>query len=242
MDKLNTQFRHFIRSAFSTLEGQRKFKGITVNKELAAMGIPDLSEERQITNPLSCGESTNRLCWLLTGDEMKDILTSADTADISDDEAMFSELRDMMHIAPGNILVRINIVGPGAGHAYLFLSEERKTLFDRIDGYIYQSNVAVNPGNIFGIKDWISDVKSERLISLPWHFRELQDKLLGLSWSEPATPVEFYDENYMLSDKTMTAAVISDLRKISKGSLKVIFRWKRASLETLVQNLATVGL
>lgn len=68
---------------------------------------------------MSCGESANRMCQIFTGSTMGDIVTNVNSVNLADSNQVQRALQDMRKM-PGYILVRINIIGGGAGHAHLF--------------------------------------------------------------------------------------------------------------------------
>lgn len=213
MDPLHDQFRKCVTFAWKNLAGQQAFNNIKIDHELKAVLPEEFSIEGQITKPLSCGESANRICELLTGGSMGDIMTNPATVDLASLDAVKKSLAEATATA-GYVIVRINISGGGAGHAYVWLSVGRDA-GTPLDGYIYQTNVAVHVNSAFGLQQWINDAKSTRLVHLPMHLQELREQLCGLKTEDGPgkIPIALYQKQFMLSDKHLRLDEAFDLYK-----------------------------
>lgn len=217
MDEFHNYFRMVIDTAWRNLAGQQAFKDVAIDFDMASWGVEEFSLENQILNKMSCGVSANRMCELLTNNPMKDIMTNAKAVNLADTIDVKLALTAIQK-NPGYSLVRINVSGGGAGHAYIFLSFNRKPV-DPIDGYIYQTNVGCDKSNAFGLNDWIKDPQSSETVNLPSHLKDLATHLCGVEWSEDSMKAsEFYQSNYMLSGNTLKDYVRSDIEKQSTQS------------------------
>jgi hypothetical protein len=105
-----------------------------VNVELAVALPDEFSPRGQITAPMSCGASANRLCEILRGNSLQDYTCSPDAIRLSETDRVTEALKAMRGIE-GYFLVRINVIGGGAGHRYVFLSAQRKSN-DSVSGFI----------------------------------------------------------------------------------------------------------
>ncbi|HUA99451.1 MAG TPA: hypothetical protein VMA34_14065 [Terracidiphilus sp.] len=232
-DALHDDLRHTIRLCWKSLRGQEVFKAIQVNQELAAMCPEEFSVRGQITATLSCGSSANRLCEILVGKELSDYVKSPDAIDAGDSDKLSKAMLAMKQ-ADGYVLVRINVMGGGAGHSYVWVSRERHANGD-LKGYIYQTNVGCHKDSAFDLIMWIDDEKSEVEVDLAKHFSEI---VKGFQLAPGFT----YQEKYMLSDKALKQDELADLKAKSKGSDAANFRvmWSPVVLTKALANLLAI--
>jgi hypothetical protein len=242
MDPLHDQFRKVVAYAWRNLAGQQAFNNIKIDHELKAVLPEEFSIENQIQKPLSCGESANRMCELFTGESLGDIMTNPDNVDLADFNKVKKAL-DEMAATTGYVIVRINISGGGAGHAYIWLSVSRKE-GSPMDGYIYQTNVAIHMNSAFGLQQWINDAKSSRLVHLPFHLQELREKLCGIKSDDGPghIPIRLYEDNYMLSDKHLRVDEAFDLYKgvRDRTQAKVKFVWSPVNMAVFREFFKTI--
>jgi len=223
-DALHEDLRHTIRLCWKSLRGEQEFKDVTFNAETERMWKehPDWFEKEddfslrgQIVATWACGSSANRLCEILAGKTLGDVTTNPDGVDLSD-AAKLSQAMQQMKAAEGYVLVRINVVGGGAGHAYIFLSKEHHA-GEELKGYLYMTNVGCYKKSAFDLIAWIGDKKSEIEVDLGKHFSEI---VKGFKQAAGFT----YQEKYMLSDKALTQGELMDLRDKSKSAQAASFR------------------
>ncbi len=214
-DTLHEDLRHTIRLCWKSLRGQEVFKAISVNLELAEMCPKEFSPRGQITAPMICGSSADRLCEILAGNKLGDYMTNADAVDLSETERV-SKAMQAMKQTNGYVLVRINVLGGGAGHSYVFLSKKRVS-GEELKGFIYQTNVGCDQGSAFDLIAWIDDEKSEVEVELAKHFSEI---VKGFKLAPGFT----YQEKYMLSDKALKDYELSALKAKSGSSDAAKFR------------------
>jgi hypothetical protein len=225
MDKIHQIFRNCITQAWSSLAGRQALKNQEINEDLLKYLPNEFSVKKQIENRMSCGESANRMCQILTGSTMGDIVSNANSVDLADDNKVQHALQSMRKM-PGHILVRINIIGGGAGHAYIFLTVARM-INDPLKGYIYQTNVGVSVSTAFNLKQWIDDCKSSEIVKLPDHLEELKE-LCGIGVDPiKKAPSRVYEKRFMQSNKPLTLKDGLELNKVVAygGRSRVKFLW-----------------
>jgi len=232
-DALHDDLRHTIRLCWKSLRGQEVFKAIKVDKDLAAAMPEEFSARGQITATMSCGSSANRLCEILVGKDLSDYVKSPDAIDLSEGGRLSTAMLAMRQ-TDGYVLVRINVIGGGAGHSYIFLSQQRKA-GEELKGYIYQTNVGCYFKSAFDLIAWIDDEKSEIEVDLAKHFSEI---VKGFQLSPGFT----YQEKYMLSDKALRQDEMADLKDKSKGADAARFRimWTPVVEATAEANLLAI--
>ncbi|HZP03576.1 MAG TPA: hypothetical protein VFB43_01660 [Terracidiphilus sp.] len=232
-DALHEDLRHTIRLCWKSLRGQEVFKAIEVNQELAAMCPEEFSAHGQITATMACGSSANRLCEILAGKELKDYSTNPDAIDPSNSDSI-SKCMLAMKQNEGYVLVRINVVGGGAGHSYIFLSNQHHA-GEALKGYIYQTNVGCHKDSAFDLITWIDDKKSETEVDFATHLSEI---VKGFKLAAGFT----YQEKYMLSDKALKQDELADLKAKSAGAgaAKFLLMWSPVVLKTAQENLLAI--
>ncbi|HTW81076.1 MAG TPA: hypothetical protein VME23_16125 [Terracidiphilus sp.] len=197
-DPLHKQLCHTIRlccpksfsSGAQAEKGLKALRDVTLTKDDLEMSEWEYWKSA-ITGLWSCGESAPRLCQILAGSPMSDYISNKDAIKLSDDKRL-SEALDTMKKTSGYFVVRINEVEGGAGHSYIFLSEERKPGED-LKGYIYQTNIGIKAG--FDLLEWIDDPKSQVEVNLDAH-------LHGLIEGFKVGPLATYRREYMLTSQT----------------------------------------
>jgi hypothetical protein len=241
-DALHEDLRHTIRLCWKSLRGQGVFKAIEFNPETEKMWKEhpeffekedDFTQRGQIVATVACGSSANRLCEILAGNSLSNITTSPDAVNLSD-AGRLSEAMLQMRGTDSYVLVRINVLGGGAGHSYIFLSNEHHAGHE-LKGYIYQTNVGCHKKSAFDLITWINDKKSEIEIDLAKHLSEIAK---GFRLSAGFT----YQEKYMLSDKALTQEELSSLQEKSKSNDAARFRimWIPVIRATASENLLAI--
>lgn len=232
-DTLHEDLRHTIRLCWKSLRGQEVFKAISVNLELAAMLPQEFSAHGQITAPMICGSSADRLCEILAGNKLSDYMNNADALDLSETERLSKAMLAMKQTA-GYVMVRINVLGGGAGHSYVFLSKKRSGGED-LKGFIYQTNVGCDSGSAFDLIGWIDDEKSAVEVELAKHFSEI---VKGFKLA----PGFAYQEKYMLSDKALKDYELAALKAKATGNDAARFRimWLPVVEATASANLLAI--
>ncbi|MBB4128583.1 hypothetical protein GGR77_003913 [Xanthomonas translucens] len=241
MDTLHVILRHVVLRAWENLAGQQAFKGVAIDHGMASWGLAEFSVENQIRNKMACGTSATRLCEILAGTPMSDIMTNASAVALVDGKAPLQALEEM-RAAEGYLIVRINVIGGGAGHSYVFLSKQRRS-GDALLGYIYQTNVGCHVSNAFGLNDWVADAKSCNEVDLEWHLCALATQLCGIGNPKDMTPDGFYQEAYLLSSKSMHAGDTSEILKMAaqEGTrAKVRFMWAPVGVEAAMKRLSAI--
>ena len=232
-DALHDDLRHTIRLCWKSLRGQEVFKSIEVNQELAAMCPEEFSAHGQITATMACGSSANRLCEILAGKELKDYSINPDAIDPGNSESISKGMLAMKQ-NEGYVLVRIGLIGGGAGHSYIFLSNQHHA-GEELKGCIYQTNVGCHKDSAFDLIAWVDDKKSEVEVNLVTHLSEI---VKGFKLSAGFT----YQEKYMLSDKALKQDELADLKAKSTGAEAAKFRllWSPVVLKTAQDNLLAI--
>lgn len=234
-DSLHEDVRHTIRLCWKSLRGQQVFKAITVDMELAAACPQEFSPHGQISAPMICGSSADRLCEILVGNKLSDYMTNPDAVDLSETERLSKAMLAMKQ-CDGYVLVRINVLGGAAGHSYIFLSKKRAT-GEELKGFIYQTNVGCDQKSAFDLIAWIDDKKSEVEVELARHFSEI---VKGFKLAPGFTN----QEKYMLSDKALKEYELTDLKAKAATADAARFRimWLPVVEKTASANLLAIRL
>lgn len=232
-DSLHEDLRHTIRLCWKSLRGQEVFKAISVDQDLAAALPQEFSVRGQITAPMICGSSADRLCEILAGNNLANYMTSADAIWLSETERVSKALLAMKQ-TDGYLVVRINVVGGSAGHSYAFLSKKRVG-GDELKGFIYQTNVGCDAASAFDLIKWIDDDKSEVEVELGKHFSEI---VKGFKLAPGFT----YQEKYMLSDKALKEYELTALKDKAASTDAARFRimWLPVVEATASANLLAI--
>ncbi|MBN6102369.1 hypothetical protein JR064_09345 [Xanthomonas sp. CFBP 8703] len=241
MDTLHVILRHVVLRAWENLAGQQAFKGVVIDREMMSWGVAEFSLENQIRNKMACGTSATRLCEILAGTPMSDIMTNPKAVPLIDGKAPLQALEEMRAVE-GHLIVRINVIGGGAGHSYVFLSKQRSG-GDDLQGYIYQTNVGCHVSNAFGLNDWVADAKSLQEVDLAWHLCALATRLCGIGNPKDMTPDGFYQDAYMLSSKSMHEGDTSEILKMAaqEGTrAKVRFMWAPVDVDAAMRRLSAI--
>jgi hypothetical protein len=222
VDVLNQLIRQTIISVWPDVTRRAQFRGINVEDMkslLFNMGSTSVTAvlEEILEAGWPCWESADRLCALLTGETLSK--NASQGIDVTDDESLRRAYAAMMQ-SRGYLLARINVIGEGVGHAYIFVSQLREKATSPLEGYLYQTNVGVR-GHTFDLVNWVNDAKSKESVSLPGHLAQLQAQLIGKfqssEGSEVAVPAQrgrVYDENYMLSTDPLPESHRTKIRDI----------------------------
>ncbi len=160
-DPLNESLRHTIVTAWSNADAMLRFKNIDdeiveVSMLVDNWGRTKLEYLKQA--PMGCGDSAPRMCEILTGDGLRD--TPSSGIDIADNARMKQAFLEMQQTR-GYFVVRIDVIGKGVGHAYVFLSANRTSARDPLEGFIYQTNIGPEAENRFDLIEWVNDKKSD---------------------------------------------------------------------------------
>jgi len=233
-DPLHDDLRHTIRLCWKSLRGQEVFKAIQVNQELAAMMPDEFSPRGQITATMSCGDSANRLCEILVGQQLSDYIKSPDAIRLNETEKLTKAMAAMKQTG-GYVLVRINVLGGGAGHSYIFLTKQRRA-GEELAGYIYQTNVGCHKDSAFDLIAWIDDSKSNVEVNLAKHFSEI---VKGFQIAPGFT----YQAQYMLSDKALTQKELLEMKEKSKNpeqAARFCIMWQPVVEATASANLLAI--
>jgi hypothetical protein len=149
-----------------------------------------------------------------------------------------------MFKASGYLLVRLNVYTKGVSHAFIFLSRERAKASSPLEGYIYQTNIALGAANNFDLIDWVNDQKSSGLVSLPGYITELQAQFTGLrqtSADAPKVPLQasrVYDQDFSLTTKPLSPGLTDSINKLAENQIiKSFMSWKPVNRDTAVRNL-----
>ena len=218
-DALDTEICHTIRLCWLNTAGLKSLKNLNPDPGLlAAMGQTE--EEFIQGGTWGCGDSASRICLLLTGDEMGNYRTAADSVDIADANRVKKAINDM-RFATGCIATRINILGgqSGSGHSYVFLGLNRESTSEPLDGHIYQTNIGCEAQ--FDLLNWINDAKFGTLVNLETHLNSLGAALA-------TTPAVSYEQLYMLTGTSLTQTEVT--RKTNNPVEGVRFMWRQVDL------------
>ena len=157
--------------------------------------------------PMGCGDSAPRLCEILIGDGLRETPNSG--IDISDNARMKQAFLEMQKTL-GYFAVRIDVIGKGVGHAYVFLSTNRTSVGNPLEGYVYQTNIGPEAENRFDLIEWVNDKKSSEKVFLPGYLLEIQAQLAGFLIGSDGRRVELnrraakiYEQNFLLTGKTL---------------------------------------
>ncbi|ARE38878.1 hypothetical protein RGUI_0737 [Rhodovulum sp. P5] len=242
MDPVHEALRRCVLHAWTNLAGQQAFKNVAIDQNLIDWKIEGMATaNEQISARLSCGDSANRMCEILSGSAMANIKSAdnANAVDLSDDQRVLGALRSMKSL-PGYILVRINVSGGAAGHAYIFLSLDRGTN-DPLTGHIYQTNVGIHRDTAFGLKQWVEDPKSQTVVDLAEHFEELRS-LCGIGDGPHTLPNLVYEKQFTLTDtplKLSDALGIQSARQTGNPA-SVSFMWTPMNGSVLYKNVVKI--
>lgn len=236
-DPLNEALRHTIIAAWSSADAMMRFKNL--DNAMVEMGMEldnrPLSKKLEYLKeaPMGCGDSAPRLCEILIGNGLTETPTSG--INIADNERM-KEAFLAMQKTLGYFLVRIDVIGKGVGHAYVFLSANRASARSPLDGYSYQTNVGPEAQNRFDLIEWVNDKKSSEKVFLPGYLLEIQAQLAGFLLDSSGTKrtelnrraAEIYEQNYLLSDKKLGDAdrQKAELAPVTDGGVTVKILWR----------------
>ncbi|HXF26447.1 MAG TPA: hypothetical protein VN610_04200 [Bryobacteraceae bacterium] len=230
-DPLNKALHHTIRAAWSSADAMMRFKSL--DNEMVELGMTldgkPLSQKLAYLKeaPMGCGDSAPRLCEILIGDGLRE--TPSSGIDLTDNARMKEAFLAMQKTVP-YFLVRIDVIGKGVGHAYVFVSGQRKSAKSPLDGYIYQTNVGPEAENRFDLIEWVNDKKSEEKVFLPGYLLEIQAQLAGYLMNGSGERTEFttraakiYEQNYLLSGKELSEsdAAKANAAPTAAGGVKV---------------------
>jgi hypothetical protein len=240
MDPVHEAFRRCVLHAWTNFAGQQAFKNVAINQNLIDWQVEGMATvEEQISARQSCGDSANRMCEILSGSSMSDIMENRETVDLADTVRVAGALQSMRSL-PGYILVRINVSGGGAGHAYIFLSQDRATN-DPVKGHIYQTNVGIHRDTAFGIKEWIDDPKSREIVDLAQHLEELK-ALCGLGDGPKKLPSTAYGNQFTLSSRPLKSSDALSLQRerVEGRQSSVRFLWSPMNGSALYKNIIKI--
>ncbi len=246
-DPLNESLRHAIITAWSNADAMLRFKGLDDEGITIGMMVDDWKRSKLDylkQAPMGCGDSAPRMCEILIGDGLRD--TPSSGINIADNARMKQAFLEMQQ-ARGYFVVRIDVIGKGVGHAYVFLSTNRTSTRDPIEGYIYQTNVGPEAENRFDLIEWVNDRKSTEKVFLPGYLLEIQAQLAGFMLDGSGTKridfdrraAEIYEQNYLLSGKKLGD---SDRQKAEDaptkdGGVVVKIMWRPVNLIEAVERL-----
>jgi hypothetical protein len=212
-DWLHKMLRHTIRISYGELDYSPArvlaFRGITYDP---SSGV---SEGALAMGDWACYQSADRLCELLVGDALRGTPAAKKAVSLGDVQQRDREFAQMK-LCSGYVLVRFDVEGGGAGHAYIFLSCSR-IKGEEVKGFIYQTNVGCGEGS-FDITGWIADQRSEELVEIGAYSQSI---LTGFR----NNPVQTYESKYML-DGTHVSQAQNDLLVQNAARYKVTFLWK----------------
>ncbi len=212
-DPLNEALRHTIVTAWSSADAMLRFKQIDPEVLRFSMEADDWQRSRLEylkQAPMGCGDSAPRLCEILIGDGLRDTPNSG--IDISDNARMKQAFLDMQKTL-GYFLVRVDVIGKGVGHAYVFLSTNRTSARSPLEGYVYQTNIGPEAQNRFDLIEWVNDKKSSEKVFLPGYLLEIQAQIAGFLVGSDGRRIELnrraaeiYEQNFLLTGKTLGEA------------------------------------
>jgi hypothetical protein len=239
MDNLNLLLRKAIIAAWGKTALLTKFKGFVIDKQV--LGWMGTTEDKFVRGEWGCGDSSSRLCTLLVGDEMNTGVK--DSIDLADDTGVGAAYKEM-HKTAGYLLVRLNVYTKGVSHAFIFLSRERAKASSPLEGYIYQTNIALGAANNFDLIDWVNDEKSSEVVFLPGYITELQAQFTGLrqtSADAPKVPLQasrVYEQDFALTNKPLGSALTGSVNTLAqKEIIKSFMSWKPVNRDIAVRNL-----
>jgi hypothetical protein len=205
MDNFHEAVRHAVRLAWGDAKTRQKLR-VVISGEDAVWG---------------CGESANRLCYLLAGDEMKTVVGTGYNA--SNDGAMRLMYRSMQS-AYGRLVARVQLRHSVAGHAFVWVSRETEVPHT-LEGYIYQTNIGIKTQE-FDLLEWINDSKSEESVFFPAYITQLQatfgTNLPGQGESGERAAV--YATDFFTESKKMPETAKKDMTEATAGSVRLL--WK----------------
>ncbi len=169
----------------------------------------------------SCGDSANRLCWLLAGDDMRGVVGSG--SDASDDAAMRQVYRTM-RASYGRLVARVQLRHKVAGHAFVWVSREVEAPHT-LEGYVYQTNIGIKTQE-FDLLEWINDAKSEESVHFPAYIAQVQaafgTNLPGQGESGERAAV--YAREFLTQAKKMPEGDKLKMTEAAAGQVKIL--WK----------------
>jgi len=194
-DPLHKLLRHTIRACYGDDDMAIRFKGLAFDE---AWGM---SKQDVAGAVWPCWTSADRLCLILTGDEMRK--PTGERNPLADQTVRDREL-GQMKLKAGYVLVRVDVTADGAGHAYIFLSSSRPSGNNDVSGFIYQTNIGCDDS--FDLLAWIDDQRSKQEVEFGAYS---QSVLSGFR----DNPVAAYQEKYMLSTGAVRDGQAAKLRK-----------------------------
>jgi hypothetical protein len=219
MDNFHKSLRHAIRSAWGEPKTRQKLREISGGDEVV----------------WSCGESANRLCYLLTGDEMKTIIGTG--VDASNDNRMSLMYKSMLSTY-GRLVARVQLRHSVAGHALVWVSRETDVPHS-LEGYVYQTNIGVKTQE-FDLLEWINDEKSEEAVYFPGYITQLQAAFGTNSPGQDgsAERAAIYAREFFTQPKVMPEKARSDMTAASSGFIRIL--WKSADDGKALNRIAEV--
>jgi hypothetical protein len=233
-DSLDTELCHTIRTCWGSTERLKSLKGLVLTQETLDFSAQfGQSEDDIVRGGWGCGDSASRICELLVGSELNNYSGAAaapDAIDISSLSKLTKAIKDMK-FTTGCILARINVLGgkSGSGHSYVFLGLNRESTTEPLDGHIYQTNIGCDQH--FDLLSWINDAKFSAVVNLETH-------LQGLGAEMTKTPVQSYEQQYMLTNTSLTPKEV--VQKASNPVEGVRFMWRKVDLNQARANLKGV--
>jgi hypothetical protein len=203
VDSFNRIVRHAIRLAWGDPETRARLRMVS------GVGV------------WGCGDSANRLCWLLAGDEMNGVLGSG--ADAGADEAM-NVVYKKMRSSYGHLVARVQLRHKVAGHAFVWVSREIEAPHT-LEGYIYQTNIGIRTEE-FDLLEWVNDSKSEESVFFPAYITQLQ-AAFGTDLSQTAESGQraaVYQQEFMTQTRTMPENDKTRMNDAPAGQIKILWR------------------
>jgi hypothetical protein len=207
MDNFHERVRHGIRSAWGEPKTRQKLR-VIIGEEDAVWG---------------CGESANRLCYLLAGDEMKTVVGIGFNAS---DDATIGPMYKSMRSTYGRLVARVQLRHSVAGHAFVWVSRETEVPHT-LEGYVYQTNIGIKTQE-FDLLEWINDTKSEESVFFPAYITQLQaafgTNLPGQG--ESGERAAIYEREFFAESQKMPEKAKKEMTVAPAGSIRIL--WKAA--------------
>jgi len=219
--KLHRAIRHTVelcwKDMHTDLYALSVLKGIAISDDAVESYKGEIVELKAgVQEGWACWDSADHLCDILAGKTLTEIASPKPGPEVTSlkNRQKYAGEIEAMKMTDGPVLVRINIIGAGLGHAYVFVSEER-TAGTGLKGYIYQTNVGCKEA--FDLLAWLTDPNSRVEVELEKHLDNVQNGFLASHGGTPKAMASAYERQYMLTGTKMGPLQLKQLQDLQKN-------------------------